>query len=97
MTKQEIVGIYDKLDRGKFSALDHGVTFQFILRDRQTGSFLHTGIGTGEDMSMLLIFEALNLYRSAAQKNVSIEEFAESVKQSMIRAYDDKAFEVRDY
>jgi len=97
MTKQEIVGYYDKLDRGKYSALDHGVTFQFVLRDRQSGNFLHTGIGTGEDMSALLIFELLNLYRTAAQKNVTIVEYAESIKETIIKASEDKTFEMRDY
>lgn len=89
MTKQEIVTMYYKLDRGKFDLLAKGVAFDFVIREN--GAFLHTGIGTGGDMSIMALYSILDLYTHGAQ-GVTIEDFAESVKRGIIDAYKSGAF-----
>lgn len=89
MTKQEIVSMYYKLDRGKFDLLAKGVSFDFIMHEN--GAFLHTGVGTGADMSIMLLYSILDLYKHGAQ-GVTIEQFADSVRDNIVKAYHDGAF-----
>lgn len=83
MTKSELTKIYNRLDKAKFELLDKGYAFDFMLVEKATNDFMHTGIGTGVDMTKLSLINLLNLYQ-ARQENVDIEQFAESVKQGII-------------
>lgn len=94
MTKQELVGIYAKLDKGKFKLLEKGVSFQLIIHDK--GDFLNTGIGTGESMSIMNLYNLVSLYAFGAKEDATIEEYAESIKQSIIKAYTEDAFHMKE-
>ena len=83
MTKSELTKIYNRLDKEKFELLDKGYAFDFMLVEKATNDFMHTGIGTGVDMTKLSLINLLNLYQ-ARRENVDIEQFAESVKQGII-------------
>lgn len=83
MTKSELTKIYNRLNKAKFELLDKGYAFDFMLVEKATNDFMHTGIGTGVDMTKLSLINLLNLYQ-ARQENVDIEQFAESVKQGII-------------
>lgn len=83
MTKSELTKIYNRLDKAKFELLDKGYAFDFMLVEKATNDFMHTGIGTGVDMTKLSLINLLNLYQ-ARNENVDIEQFAESVKQGII-------------
>ena len=92
MTKQELVNMYYKLDRDKFKLMEKGVAFNLVITEN--GGFLHTGIGTGEDMSMINLYSLLSLYVSACKEGATIEGYAESVKQGIIKAYYDNMFDI---
>lgn len=81
--KGTVVDVLNKLDKEKFELLDKGYAFDFMLVEKATNDFMHTGIGTGVDMTKLSLINLLNLYQ-ARQENVDIEQFAESVKQGII-------------
>ena len=91
MSKNELVQMFYKLDKGKYKLLQKGVSFQLTIEE--DGKFLQTGIGTGLTMSVLNLYGIVALYKSSA-KGVTIEEFAESVKQGVISAYNENAFEM---
>jgi hypothetical protein len=92
MTKQELVGIYVKLDKAKFKLLEKGVAFDFVIQEN--GGFLHTGIGTGADMSMMALYSLVDLFKHSNSK--SIEKFADSVKEGLIKAYKDGVFDIQE-
>ena len=92
MSKQELVGIYYKLDKNKFKLLDNGISFQLIIRDG--GAYLNTGIGTGGDMTMMNLYNLLTMYYSAA--SCDIETFADSVKEGIIKAHEEGWFTIQD-
>lgn len=82
MTKSELVKMYYKLDQEKFKLLEKGVSFQLIIEE--DGNFLQTGIGTGATMSLINVYGIISLYKTATN-GVTIEEFAESVKDATIQ------------
>lgn len=90
MTKNELVKMYYKLDQDKGKLFEKGVSFQLVIEE--DGNFLQTGIGSGVTMSMINLYGIISLYKIA--KDVSIEEFAESVKEGIIQAYN--KFEVNE-
>lgn len=93
MSKQEIVGIYDKLDRNKYKLLEKGIAFELIITETgQNKGYLHTGIGTGSDMSMMALYSLLSIYKSACKSD--IYSYAESVKDLLIKAYEDDIFHI---
>ena len=92
MSKQELVGIYYKLDKEKFKLMEKGIAFQFIIHDN--GGYLNTGIGTGEEMSVLNLYNLLTMYYAAA--TCDIETFAESVKDGLIKAHNEGWFTIRE-
>ena len=94
MSKQELVKIYHKLDQEKFKLLEKGVAFNFIIRDKD--GYLNTGIGTGADMSMMNIYNLITLYMAGAQEGTTIDQFAESVKETLIKAYNDNIFDIKE-
>lgn len=97
MTKSKIVEIFKRLDDEKFTLLPRGVAFELIIRDKDNGQYLHTGIGTGEDMSLLLFYSANSLYKTLKEgggftRPITIEEFAEDIKEKIIRSYNEDLF-----
>lgn len=92
MSKQELVGMYYKLDKAKFKLLDKGIAFHFIIKDKD--GYLNTGIGTGGDMSVMSLYNLLTLFYSAGASD--IETYAESVKEGIIRAHNEGWFTIQD-
>ena len=92
MSRQELVEIYYKLDKAKFKLQDKGIAFQFIIHDN--GGYLNTGIGTGGEMSILNIYNLLTMYYAGC--SCSIEEYAESVKDGLIKAHKNGWFHIQD-
>lgn len=77
---------FDNLDKNKYDTLQHGYAFDYVLIDRD-GTPYHTGIGTSEQMSLMSLISICDLYKYGASGQVSIEDFAESVKQGIIHFY----------
>lgn len=101
MTKSKIVEIFKRLDDEKFTLLPRGVAFELVIRDKAAGQYMHTGIGDGLDMSLMSIYSIVSLYTTVKNSgqlkgDVSIEAFAESVKQQVIKAYNDNLFSMED-
>lgn len=92
MSKQELVGMYYKLDKEKFKLLDKGIAFQLIIKDKD--GYLNTGIGTGGDMTIINLYNLLALFYSSESND--IERFAESVKEGIVRAHNEGWFEIKD-
>lgn len=96
MTKSKITEIFKRFDDEKYNTFTHGVDFELIVHDREHGSYLHTGIGSGEDMSKMALYSLTSLYiSSGAKEKVSIEQFAESVKSLLINAYNTDLFGIK--
>lgn len=93
MSKQELVGMYYKLDKNKFKLLEKGISFQLIIKDN--GGYLNTGIGTGGDMTILNLYNLLCLFYSAGNTG-DIEGYADSVKEGIIRAHNEGWFTIQD-
>lgn len=91
MSKQELVGMYYKLDKEKFKLLEKGITFQLLIKDND--GYLNTGIGTGGDMTMMHLYNLLTLFYSS--NSTDIEKFAESVKEGLIRAHNEGWFTIQ--
>ena len=94
MSKNELVRIFNNLDTDKFDLLEKGIAFELIIKDKSNSSYLHTGIGLGDDMSELCLYSLLGIYRSAC--TVSIEDYAESVKEALIEAEKVDLFNMRE-
>lgn len=93
MTKSKMTEFFKRFDDEKYNTFSHGVDFELIVHDREHGSYLHTGIGSGEDMSLMALYSLTSLYISSGAKDkVSIEQFAESVKSLLINAYNTDIF-----
>ena len=84
MTKSELTKIFTRLDKAKFDLLDKGYTFDFMLIDRNN-DYMHTGIGTGENMSRIALINLYDLFNVRTDKSVNIEQYAESVKRNLIK------------
>lgn len=100
MTKSKIVEIFKRLDDEKFSLLKHGVAFEFVLKDKNSGQYMHTGIGDGQDMSQLILYSIVSLYtvlekNNAFTQEVSIESFCDNVKELAIEAYKEDIFHLQ--
>lgn len=82
MNVNELCRMNYRLDQNKYDLLEKGAVFDFaaILPD---GTELHTGIGSGEMMCRLVLLRASDLFR-ATEGKVSVERFAESMKQNLI-------------
>ncbi len=100
MTKSKIAEIFKRFDDEKFSTYEHGTDFELILHDQQHDSFIHTGIGTGDSMSKMVLYSILSLYKAGQQdpnsKKVSVEDYAESVKEAIIRGWNENIFNMED-
>ena len=95
MTRTEFMNLYAKLDKKKFDLFQkNGIAFELVVRDVKHAEFFQTGIGSGSDMSQLSLFALLSLFETAAQEGASIEDYAESVKKSVIEAYHGDFFHV---
>lgn len=97
MTKSKLVEIFKRLDDEKFSLLPRGVSFDMIIKDREHNQFMHTGVGDGADMSQMVVYSIVSLYTTieragAFTKPMTIENFAEDVKNKVIEAYHEDAF-----
>lgn len=101
MTKSKIVEIFKRLDDEKFSLLKHGVAFEFVLKDKNSGQYMHTGIGDGQDMSQLILYSIVSLY-TILEKNdgfsheVIIEAFCDSVRELAVKAYKEDMFHLQE-
>lgn len=93
MSKNELVSMYYKIDKNKYKLMEKGIAFQFTINDG-TG-FLNTGIGTGIQMSTINLFTLLSLFQISAKEGTTIEDFAESVKQGLIEAWENNAFDIK--
>ena len=101
MTKSKIVEIFKRLDDEKFSLLPRGVAFELVIRDKAAGQYMHTGIGDGLDMSLMSLYSLVSLYTALEKTgqlkdNISIEQFAESIKDQVIKAYHDNLFSMEE-
>lgn len=100
MTKSKMVEFFKRFDDEKFHTYEHGTDFVFVIHDQEHNQFIHTGIGTGDSTSMMLLYSAISLYRAGQQdpkaKRVSIEDYAESVKQGIIKAWTENVFDLED-
>ena len=104
MTKSKIVEIFKRLDDEKFSLIEHGVAFEFVLKDKansQYNQYMHTGIGDSQDMSQLILYSIVSLYtvlerNSAFKKDVSIEDFCEDIKRLAVKAYNEDLFNLQE-
>ena len=101
MTKSKIVEIFKRLDDEKFTLLPRGVAFELVIRDKAAGQYMHTGIGDGLDMSLMSLYSLVSLYTTLERTgqlkdNISIEQFAESVKDQVIKAYHDNFFSMEE-
>ena len=99
MTKSKIVEIFKRLDDEKFSLLQHNVAFEMIVKDRANEQYLHTGIGDGADMSQIILYSILSMYVTLKRNNgfthpVTIEDFAENIKELAIKAYEEDLFQI---
>lgn len=102
MTKSKFVEFFKRFDEEKFSLMQHGVAFDLIVRDRDHGTYMHTGIGDNADMSQMILFSILSLYTTLDQnkaftKEVTIEAFADNIKELAIKAYKDDIFHLRGF
>lgn len=100
MTKSKLVEIFKRLDDEKFSLLKHGVAFEFAIKDKNSGQYMHTGIGVGQDMSQLILYSIVSLYTTLKQidgfsEEVSIEAFCDSVRELAIKAYKEDIFHLQ--
>ena len=95
MTKNEIVNYFDKMDRGKFKTFQNGVAFDLVIRDLKTGDFLHTGIGSGLDMTLLSLYSLADLYKNC-EPGTTVEAFAESIKNGIIESVKNNLFKSND-
>lgn len=95
MTKSKMAEFFKRFDDEKLNTYKHGVAFELVIHDLEHNSYMHTGIGTGENMSMMNLYGLCALYKYGAHKDVSIELFAESVKQSLIKVYNEDFFGIR--
>ena len=97
MTKSKLVEIFKRLDDEKFTLLPRGISFEMIVKDREHGQFMHTGIGDGGDMSQMVLYAIVSLYTTvdrakAFTKPTTIESFCEDIKDKAIKAYKEDAF-----
>ena len=94
MTKSKITEIFKRLDDEKFTLLQHGVGFDFILKDLKSTQFLHTGIGQAQDMVDMQIFSLVSMYMSFCRSGAeaSIDDFMDEIKKAAVKAYNSDAF-----
>lgn len=84
----DLMDLLGKLDAEKYDLLGTGYAFDLVIIDKD-GSPYHVGIGTAEQMAIMNMIKLTDMYTGAAKKAVGIEEFAEGVKKSLIRFYDE--------
>lgn len=92
MERTEIAEIFHKLDLAKHQLASDGYPFDFKMV-LPSGEYLHTGIGTPAQMTMLVLIQLADIYKKIAtieEKEIPLEEFAETVKQRLIEFLDDK-------
>lgn len=90
MSKEQLVRMFYELDRDNEQIHRFGCAFQFIIKEKD--SFLCTGIGSGQDMSEMCLYQLLGLFKSSGAP--SIEKYAESVKNLLIKAYNEKIYDM---
>ncbi len=85
MTKKEIYEFQKQLDREKHELVDTGIAFSFAIREGSEN--FHVGAGSAEDMTIILLAQLCSLYIFGVQdkKRVTPEEFAEDVKQNLLK------------
>lgn len=90
MERTEISEIFHKLDHAKHKLASEGYPFDFKMM-LPSGDFLHTGIGTPAQMTMLALIQIGDVYKKLSiinEKEIPIEEFAETVKKRLIEFLD---------
>lgn len=96
MTKSKMAEFFKRFDDEKFNTFKHGTDFELVVHDQAHGTYMHTGIGSGESMSKMCLFSLCSLYEMGAEHDrATIEKFAESVKELLIKAYNEDIFELR--
>ena len=92
MKTTEIAEFFHKLDISKHQLSDEGYSFDFRMV-LPCGQYLHTGIGTPAQMTMLVLIQMAEIYKRIAiieEKEVPLEVFAEMIKRRLIEFLDDK-------
>lgn len=92
MDMTEIAEIFHKLDTAKHQLASDGYPFDFKMV-LPNGQYLHTGIGTPAQMTILVLIQLADIYKRIAiieEKEIPLEEFAETVKRRLIEFLDDK-------
>lgn len=82
MKAKELKRILNEIDKDKFNLFfKEKVKFDFkaIFKNGET---VHTGMGSGADMTELTLISLCDIFSST--QGVTIEDFAESVKKSLI-------------
>ena len=80
--------VYENLDKNKYDILNHGYAFDLVIIDRD-GTPYHSCVGTAEQVTLMDLISITDLYKYAAKGEVNIEDYAESVKESIIRFYNE--------
>lgn len=81
--KSDLVSIYNELDENKFDIQKKGQAFELVIIDEK-GLVQHTCIGHPLQMSGMLLAALTDLYKASAYPDVSVEDYAESVKKKLI-------------
>lgn len=91
----------DKLDRIKWNINKEGCSFHLTVLEKD-GTHRNVAIGSGEDMSVMILIQLRDLFDLAAKQGVTAEDFADSVKESFLRyikkyphAEEGQAFSIR--
>ena len=82
--KTDLVGIFNKLDENKFDIQKNGLAFDLVIIDEK-GHGQHSCIGLPEQVSIMSLVSLADLYIESSYPDVSVEDYAESVKQKLIR------------
>ena len=73
-----------ELDQVKYRIMEEGCAFHLTVLESD-GTHNNIGIGTGADMSLMVLIQIRDLYDLAAKSGITPEDFAESVKTSIIK------------
>ena len=87
MTKKELRATFKKLETEKYSLFQQGFCFDFIVKDNKNKTIIHTGVGLSTDVAEMILAGLCDLYKGT--EGATLEEFAESVKESLIEFYKD--------
>lgn len=92
MRRNDVMRIFHELDIAKHQLSGEGYSFDFRIVF-PGGHYLHTGIGTPAQMTMLVLIQMAEIYKRIAiieEKEVPLEVFAEMIKRRLIEFLDDK-------